>query len=178
MAPHLKPRPGGGNEEAVELGRPTYQYAVRVPDEDKPDKLYYAVLVSTLELSSQEAVDAYDDRAGIENDFKGDKQGLGLRARRKRKLVAQEMVVLLAGLAHNLLLWCRRWMARGDGRLGKLGIVRLVREVWAVPGRVTYREDGLTRVRLSRTHPLTLQVRRGLRALLQTVPCTNRVYSQ
>jgi hypothetical protein len=155
----------------VELGRPTRQYAVRTPSREKPDGMYYAVLVTTLELGPQEAVDAYDARAGMENDFKGDKHGLGLRARRKRKLVAQEMVVLLVGLVHNLLVWLRRWLARGDSRLGKLGVVRLVREVWAVPGRVTFRRCHLTRVSLARAHPLACYVRRGLRALLQTTSC-------
>ena len=127
------------------------------------------MLVSTLGLTPQEAVAAYDGRAGMENDFKGDKQGLGLRSRRKRKLAAQEMVVLLAGLARNLLLWCRRWLAQGDLRLGKLGIVRLVREVWTVPGCVTFRQGQLTRVKLVRTHPLGRQVRQGLRVLLQAI---------
>lgn len=150
----------------VDLGKPTRQYAVRTPSKDAPGGLYYAVLVTTLELGPQEAAEEYDGRAGMENDFKGDKQGLGLRARRKRKLAAQEMVVLLVGLVHNILVWCRRWLAKGDMRLGKLGIVRLVKEVWAVPGRVTFRRDGLIRVRLARTHPLERQVRRGLRALL------------
>ena len=91
-------------QEPVDLGQPTQPCAVRTPSADQPGSLYYAVLVSSLPLTPQEAVEGYDGRAGIENDFKGDKQGLGLPARRKRKLAAQEMVVLLAGLAHNLLL--------------------------------------------------------------------------
>lgn len=152
----------------IDLGRPTHQYAVRTPSHNKPE--HYSVLVSSLEMGGQEAVEAYDGRAGIENDFKGDKQGLGLRARRKRKLVAQEMVVLLSGLAHNILVWARRWLSKGDSRLGGLGIVRLVREVWCVPGRVTFRGGQLTRVRLARSHPLGRQVRQGLKTLLGAVP--------
>lgn len=155
----------------VDLGRSTRQYAVRTPSEDKPGGMYYAVLVSTLDLSPQGAVDAYDARAGMENDFKADKHGLGLRARRKRRLAAQEMVVLLVGLAHNLLVWLRGWLAGGDPHLGKLGIVRLVREVWAVPGRVTFRHRRLARVNLTRAHPLARHVRRGLRALLRAASC-------
>lgn len=157
----------------VDLGKPTRQYAVRTPSKDAPGGLYYAVLVTTLELGPQEAAETYDDRAGMENDFKSDKQGLGLRARRKRRLAAQEMVVLLVGLVHNLLVWCRRWLAKGDLRLGKLGIVRLVKEVWSVPGRVTFRGDGLICVRLAQAHPLARQVRRGLRALLLAAPSTS-----
>jgi hypothetical protein len=157
----------------VDLGQPTRQYGVRTPSQDQPGSMYYAVLVSTLRLTPQEAVEEYDGRAGIENDFKADKQGLGLRARRKRKLAAQEMVLLLAGLARNLLLWCRSWLAQGDIRLGKLGIVRLVREVWAVPGRVTFQQGHLTRVKLTRTHPLGRQVRQGLGTLLQAIGYPN-----
>jgi hypothetical protein len=160
----------GEVSQPIDLGRPTHQYAVRTPSHDKAEGEHYSVLVSSLDLTGQEAVEAYDGRAGIENDFKGDKQGLGLRARRKRRLVAQEMVVLLAGLAHNILVWARRWLSKGDSRLGGLGIVRLVREVWSVPGRVTFRGGQLTRVRLARSHPLGRQVRQGLKALLGAVP--------
>jgi len=162
----------GAVSTPVEMGRATRQYVVRTPSEDKPDGAYYAVLVTTLELEAQEAVDLYDARAGIENDFKADKQGLGLRARRKRRLVAQEMVVLLVGLVHNILLWARRWLAQGEAGLGKLGIVRLVREAWAVPGRVTFRRHRLIRVRLVQAHPLARRVRRGLRALLLATSTT------
>ncbi|MDP2948827.1 MAG: hypothetical protein Q8P22_04750 [Chloroflexota bacterium] len=49
----------------MELGRPTRQYVVRTPSEDKPGGAYYAVLVTTLELEAQGAVDAYDARAGV-----------------------------------------------------------------------------------------------------------------
>ena len=148
----------------VELGRETSQYAVRTPSEDKPQGVHYSVVVTTLELTAQETVDAYDGRAGIENDFKGDKQGLGLRTRRKRKLVAQEMVVLLAALAHNtprrifdILIWTRRWLSRGDACLKKLGIVRLVKEVWSVLGRVTFQRGYLRSVRVARSHPMAGQ---------------------
>jgi hypothetical protein len=157
--------------DPVDLGRPTRQYVVRTPSADKPDGVYYAVLVTTLPVAGPQAVDAYDARVGIENDFKADKQGLGLRSRRKRKLAAQALVVLLAGLAHNLLLWTRRWLSQGDRRLGKFGIVRLVKEVWAVPGRVTFWRHRLVRVRLARSHPLGRLVRHGLRALLQALSC-------
>ena len=39
-------------------------------------------------------------------------------------------------LAHNVLVWARRWLSQAAPRLAGLGIVRLVQEVWAVPGRV------------------------------------------
>lgn len=87
--------------------------------------------------------------------------------------MAQEMVVLLVGLVHNILLWARRWLAQGEIGLGKLGIVRLVREVWAVPGRVTFRRHRLIWVRLAQAHPLARRVRRGLRALVLATSSTS-----
>ena len=85
---------------------------------------------------------------------------------RKRRLAAQKLVVLLIGLAHNLLLWARGWLVKAAPRLASLGIVRLVREVWAVPGRVKLGGEDITRVRLRREHPRARDVCCGLRSLL------------
>jgi len=114
----------------------------------------------------QGVVDHYDGRAGMEADLKGDKRGLGLGVLRKHKLAAQQMVVLLGQWAHNVLLWARRWLAPAAPRLGGFGIVRLVQEVWAVPGRIKLAEDQLTRVRLNPDHPQAREVYRGLAPLL------------
>lgn len=60
-------------------------------------------LVSTLvELSPWRVAKLYDGRAGTEADIKGDKRGLGIEKRRKKSFWAQEALVLLAQLAHNL----------------------------------------------------------------------------
>ncbi len=72
----------------VDLGSPTRQYAVRTPSKDAPGGVYHSVLVTTLDSGPQAAVEEYDERAGGENDSRSDKQGLGLRARRKRRLAA------------------------------------------------------------------------------------------
>src|SRR6266581_2086794 len=48
----------------------------------------------------------YDLRGGgIETSFKGDKQGLGLTKRNKKRFEAQHMLVLLGSLAHNVVVW-------------------------------------------------------------------------
>jgi hypothetical protein len=39
----------------------------------------------------------------METDIKGDKRGLGIEKRRKKSFHAQEALVLLAQLSHNLL---------------------------------------------------------------------------
>jgi hypothetical protein len=150
----------------VGLARPCAQYAVRTPSKDKPGGYYHAVLfTSRPELGLQEVVIHYDARAGMEADLKSDKRGLGLGARRKRKLAAQPMVVLLGQWAHNVLLWARRWLARGAPRLERFGIVRLVQEVWAVPGRVKLTAAGVSRVRLRPEHPCARAVYCGFRPL-------------
>jgi hypothetical protein len=150
----------------VALARPCAQYAVRTPSKDRPSGYYQAVLfTSRTELGMHAVVDHYDGRAGMEADLKGDKRGLGLGGLRQQKLAAQRRVVLLGQWAHNVLLWARRWLAQGAPRLAGFGIVRLVQEVCAVPGRVKLTAAGVSRVRLLREHPCARDVCRGLRPL-------------
>jgi hypothetical protein len=151
----------------VALARPTRQYAVRTPSKDKPGGYYHAVLFTTrLELTMLEVVAHYDERAGMESDLKGDKRGLGLATLRKHKLAAQKIVVLLVGLAHNVLIWARGWLAKRAPRLAGFGIVRLVQQVWAVPGRVKVMGEKLKRLRLNPQHPQAQDVGAGLSGLL------------
>jgi hypothetical protein len=167
-----QPTTSAGREVAVvpcpvALARPTRQYAVRTPAKDKPDGYQYAVLVtSRMDLPLNGVVDHYDGRAAIEADLKSDQYGLGLVTIRKRKLAAQEVVGLLIQLAHNVLVWSRAWLAERAPRLATLGIVRLVREVWALPGRVTLVGAQVRRVRLRAEHPRARDVCHGLRGLL------------
>lgn len=118
------------------------------------------------ELRMREVVDHDDDRAGIEADLKGDKGGLGLAVIRKQRLAAQMLVVLLMPLAHNVLIWSRQWLAGGAPRLRDGGIVRLVQEVWAVPGRIKLSAEALQRVRLCRDHPRARDVCCGFHPFL------------
>ena len=54
----------------------------------------------------------YDQRGGgVETSFKGDKQGLGIGKRSKKRFDAQQMVMLLGTLAHNVIVWARHWLA-------------------------------------------------------------------
>ena len=98
-------------------------------------------------------VDHYDGRAGIEAEIKGDKHGLALATIRKHKLAAQTMVILLMELAHNVLIWSRRWLAPHAPHLTGCGIVRLIQEAWAVPGRVKLVDGVPLHFRLKREHP-------------------------
>src|ERR671933_109386 len=152
--------------EPVRLAKPTVQYAVRTPSKE-PAGYHYALLVtSRVELPMQTAVDRYDGRAAMEAEIKSDKHGLGLGVVRKRKLAAQQLLGLLGQLAHHVLIWARGWLAEGAPRLASLGIVRLVRDVWAIPGRVTVVGAQVQRIRLSALHPRARDVCAGLRHLI------------
>jgi hypothetical protein len=152
----------------VAFVRPLAQYAVRTPSKDYASGYYHAVVfTSRTDLTMRGVVEHYDGRAGMEADLKSDKHGLGLAVIRKHLLPAQKLVVLLVELAHNILIWARSWLAEHAPRLQEYGIVRLIGQVWAVPGRVKLSEkEGVVRVRLRRQHPRAREVCQGFLPLL------------
>lgn len=80
---------------------------------------------------------AYDLRSGgIETSFRQSKEGLHIHHRNKRRFDAQEMLLLLAQLAQNVLLWFRRLLAKHAVRWRRFGLKRLLRDVLAIPGRL------------------------------------------
>ena len=48
------------------------------------------------------------------------------------------------------MLWARQWLAQNAPRFGHYGIVRLIQEVWAIPGRIKLTDKGVQSVRLRR----------------------------
>lgn len=67
----------------------------------------------------------YDLRGGgIETEIKEDKQGLGITKRNKKRFEAQQMMAQLNALAHNLIIWSRRWLAQAWDKVANLGILR------------------------------------------------------
>ncbi len=154
--------------QPVAFVRPLTQYAVRTPSKEHTSGYYHAVVfTSRTDLTMTGVVEHYDGRAGMEADLKGDKHGLGLAVIRKRLLPAQKLVVLLVQLAHNILLWARFWLSQYAPRLRAYGIVRLIGQVWAIPGRVKLTEqEGVVRVRLRRQHPRARDVCQGFLPLL------------
>jgi hypothetical protein len=145
--------------ERVPFARPVQQVVARVPLEKARDGYRSSVFFSTrTELGPRALFAHYDDRAGMEAEIKGDKRGLGLASIRKHSLAAQRYVVLLIDLAHNVLTWARAWLARQRPRLGRFGIVRLVRDIWAIPGRVMIREGTIQRISLRRQAPHAAEV--------------------
>jgi hypothetical protein len=149
--------------------RATCQWVIRTPKEK--GGYQYAVLVTTLpDLDPVTLADAYDGRAMIEATFCQDKQALGLVTRRQRKWEAQQMVLLLARLAHHLLLWGKQWLSRVPAtrrRLQSYGLVRLLRDVWAVPGVIRWRRGWMVSVRFSPLHPLATPLQESFSALFR-----------
>jgi hypothetical protein len=132
---------------------------------DGKGKVHKDYLVSTLVgLSADEVAKLYDGRGGMEVDIKGDKRGLGIEKRRKKSFHAQEALVLLAQLAHNLIVWFKRWFLGGTAA-AKLGVERLVREVLAMPAEARVgRGSKKLRLKLPELHPWAKAVAQGLRA--------------
>jgi hypothetical protein len=70
----------------------------------------------------------------VETSFKGDKQGLGIGKRSKKRFEAQQMVMLLGSLAHNVVVWSRGFLATSASSLEHYGMLRMTRDVFHVSG--------------------------------------------
>jgi len=109
----------------------------------------HSYYVSTLALpSKRHYIALYDDRGGAEvEQFRSDKSGLRLAARRKRSFLGQKGYILLTDLAHNLLAeFCHR--ALTGTRFESYGLKRVVRDLLAIPGRLIFEQGELVRVEL------------------------------
>jgi hypothetical protein len=83
----------------------------------------------------------YDQRGGgIETAFRGDKQGLGLTKRNKKRFEAQHMLALLGSLAHNVVVWARQWL--NCRKIQHYGPLRMVRDVFHVSGLLRFDSSG------------------------------------
>jgi len=79
----------------------------------------------------------YDLRSGgIETSFKQDKQALGITKRNKKSFEAQQMLSYLNALAHNLLIWLRRWLSQRWSAVMNIGLLRFIREILHLNGCV------------------------------------------
>lgn len=110
---------------------------------------------------------AYDRRGGgVESSLREDKQGLGLTKRNKKRFEAQQMLTMLGTLAHNVIVWARGWLTAGDPKVARYGIVRLVRDVFHITGRIGLDAQGqVVRIMLNQAAPHV----RGLVTALQVL---------
>jgi Transposase DDE domain group 1 len=132
---------------------------------DEKGKPYQDYLVCSLFwLGSSQIATLYDARGGMEVDIKGDKRGLGIENRRKKSFLAQEALVLLAQLSHNLIVYFKRWFLEGTAA-ANLGVERLVREVLAMMAEVRVgRMSGKVCLKLPNHHPWAKAVAAGIEA--------------
>lgn len=110
----------------------------------KNEQFFHSYYVSTLSLPSKSGFQRlYDARGGAEvEQFRNDKSGLSLEARRKRSFTGQMGYILLTDLAHNLLADFSHRGLEGSSLAG-FGPKRIVRDLLNIPGRVSWHENGL-----------------------------------
>ncbi len=153
--------------------RPVHRVAVRC--RTKNGQWGVGVLISTLTpheviALSQQPVDrekdpsavllayvaVYDQRGGgVETAIKGDKQGLGVTKRHKKRFEAQQMVTQLHALAHNTMVWARQWLSPYVPRMRQWGIMRMVRDVFHISGQIVFdHRQSISQIVLNPTDPL------------------------
>lgn len=130
----------------TDYGRPVRTFVKRWLKDEKWHHSYY---VSTLKLPSKgHFMTLYNQRGGAEvEQFRQDKQGLYMAARRKRSFTGQQAYILLTDLAHNLLADFR-WRALQDSPFANYGLKRIVSNLLNVPGRLYFERQQLKRVEL------------------------------
>ena len=144
--------------------RPTQQLVLRWQTETGLLK-YSTIVRSVMEWKAEEIVALYDDRGACETEIQADKMGLKLERRRKKHLPAQEALILLTDIAHNLLAWTSQWMFPTDS-LREFGPMRLTEDILSIPGRLFFSQGQLVEVHLNQLHPHAAQVAAGLECLL------------
>jgi len=130
----------------VDYGRPVRFF---VKKRLKNDRFVHSYYVSSLSLASKgQFMARYDARGAAEvEQFRNDKSGLGLEARRKWSFLGQKGYVLLTDLAHNLLAdFYHRVLSNSP--FASYGPKRIVRDLLATPGRVIFSDNHLVRVDL------------------------------
>ena len=110
----------------------------------------------------------YDQRGGgVETEIKEDKQGLGTTQRNKKRFHAQHMLIQLEALAHNVLVWARRWLTPHCPKVARFGIKRLVRDAFHMNGLLEFDQTAhLSQIILNQADPLASELCLGLAALL------------
>jgi hypothetical protein len=147
----------------------------------------YAMLISTLaprdvlellgqhasaardpELRSRAYAQLYDKRGGaVEIEIKEDKQGFGMAKRQKRKAEAQDMLVLLNQLAHNVLVWAGSWLCAESPQLIRYGVLRFVRDLLSISGFIEMdQRNRVKRIVLNRGASFARGLLSALRILL------------
>jgi hypothetical protein len=137
----------GEVQPPTDYGRPVRIFVKRRLKDGVYRHSYY---LSTIRLPSKGLLMAsYNARGGAEvEQFRNDKTGLSLEARRKRSFLGQKGYILLTDLAHNLLADFHAKVLVGTDFEG-FGLKRIVRDLLNFPGRLVFDRQGkLVRVEL------------------------------
>lgn len=165
---------------AAEYVRPVLRIAVRCPKKNGHWGIGVLIAADTAEVAAGPdgvspsvaqlltTVYRYDARGGgIETANKEDKQGLGIGKRNKKRFAAQQGLGQLGRLAHNLVVWARRWLAPEAPTVRTLGVKRLVRDVFHGNGLVERDADGrIRRIVLNQAHCYARRLLGALQALV------------
>lgn len=149
----------------LRFGRRTRNYLLRWVS--PKGKLSYGILISSLlDLDPLTTLRLYDGRGADEGEISSDKTGLLLPKRRKQSLAAQEALVLLTDVAHNLLAWLHPWALHNTPFAG-FGPQRLVSDLLSVPGHLEFENGRLVKVSLWQAHPYAEPLQIALITLLR-----------
>lgn len=120
----------------------------------KVTEFEHSYYLTTLKLPSlTKAMLRYNQRGGAEiEQFRNDKQGLHLSARRKQSFLAQKALILLTDLAHNLLADFYH-TALVDTPFAAFGLKRIVRDLLMIEGALIFEAGRLKRIELVKSHP-------------------------
>jgi hypothetical protein len=130
----------------VNYGRPVRVFVKR---RLKDDQFLHSYYVSTLSLPSKGLFIAYyNQRGGAEvEQFRNDKSGLNLTARRKQSFLAQKGYILLTDLAHNFLADFHHRALIGS-RFENYGPKRIIRDLLHMPGKLTFCNGNIAKIEL------------------------------
>ena len=99
--------------------------------------------------------------------------GLGLGKRKKKRWPAQQIMMLIVQLAHNLLVWQNSWLQQTDFTaqeqqiIKEHGMYRIVHQRLNIDGKVSRKGLKVTRIELNPLHPLAPLVQKGFQTLLK-----------
>lgn len=135
----------------VDYGRPVRVFVQR---RRKDDQYHYSYYVTTLSLPSKgHFLKLYNQRGGAEvEQFRNDKDGLNMAARRKRSFTGQKGYIDLTDLAHNLLADFYHQALIGS-LFESFGPKRIVRDLFNTPGKLIIDGEELVRVELQKQKP-------------------------
>jgi len=182
------PRQAGWVTKPYRYSKKTKQLAIRKTT--KKGYTYSVLVVTDLNADLMTVVTDYDARGGIpENSFCQDSQGLSSRKRRKRSFLAQQMLMLLNQLAHNMIRWMQNWLVNAVEQsapepdassvesiehtslvvktLKERGMKRFVRQLLSIRGKVIMKDQRICKVVFNPLYPLINRIITAFRALLK-----------